>query len=569
MTTSLIENRSHADTAAGTLALPQSMPPSMAGSRSGPAKRWIACGLFLLVLGVYALSGAGRIDMVDGQARYDVAYNWLVNGRPILTDKWMSFMSVPGRDGLRYSGYGAAGSVVAMPLVWLGFHVGGADMPTSQFLFSLTSAVCGAGIALILFLFYLELGVPTRKAIGWTLVSSFATYVWPISNSTFDNAQHAFFVLAALYFAYLSSRRKSGALAAVGGLCAATLFNYQEYFLLIIPILGFATLDWQPMENISHIKRLFQTARSMAQSAWNNPGDDRASLTRYALFLAMASVGLILALAYNDLRFGSFFNDGKMLHASYPPIWGNPLTGFLTLLVSPGKGVFLYSPPLLLAIFGIGQLWRRKPELVLLIGASSVALLFFLSCVAFEGGDWCWGPRYLTPLLPLWALTFPFATASRSGRNAAFVLVATGVLVQILALSVENQRFFFERGLNDFFWAEYPWYYFNHSALFARFGEAISLSKGVPATATQFSTIPAWSTHCLLGPPPNVPRAMASVWIRNFKVFFVPRPWPLWMSAVSPMPRPIDVAAWLQVLASMSFVGGALIYLGIRKGECQ
>ena len=47
------------------------------------AKWWIASGIFLLVVGVYGLSGPGRIDMVDGQIRFDVTYNWLATGRPI------------------------------------------------------------------------------------------------------------------------------------------------------------------------------------------------------------------------------------------------------------------------------------------------------------------------------------------------------------------------------------------------------------------------------------------------------------------------------------------------------
>ena len=210
-------------------------------------KAWIACGIFLLVLGAYALSSPGRIDIVDGEARFDVAYNWIVNGRPMMTDTWLiPFISVPGRDGLRYSYYGAPGSVFALPLVWLGLHSGGPPVAPSQFLFSLTSSLLGAAIAPILFLFYLELGVTRRSALAWTMVSSFATYIWAISNSTFDNAQHAFFALGALYFAYLSGRRKSAKYALLGGAMAGVLVLYQDYFLLIVPALALATLQWKP-----------------------------------------------------------------------------------------------------------------------------------------------------------------------------------------------------------------------------------------------------------------------------------------------------------------------------------
>src|SRR5712692_8197738 len=243
---------------------------------------------------------------------------------------------------------------------------------------------------------------------------------------------------------------------------------------------------------------------------------------------------------------------------------------FLDAPGQPREERFLYSPPLLLGVMGIRQVWRRKPELVTAIGASSLILVLFLSCISFAGGDWCWGPRYLTPLLPLWALVFPFAVGVNVRRDLAVAVVGVGLLVQVLALGVENQRFFFERGLNDFFWAEDSWVYFKRSALFARVGEAASLSEGMPPTAQFFNSIPItdWSTYTVLGPPPSVSRRLAPQWIRNFKIYFVPRPWPLWMSWLPPSRRPVDMRAWLLSLLSVAIAGAGLIYRGLREGEC-
>ena len=131
-----------------------------------PASKWsMAIGVFLLALSIYVLTSPGRIDIIDGQTRFDVAYNWLVEGRPILQDTWISgYMGVRGRDGLLYSYYGAPGSVFAMPLVLVALCMGPAIEPI-QFLFSLTASIFGAGIAAVLFLFYLELGVGVRRAL--------------------------------------------------------------------------------------------------------------------------------------------------------------------------------------------------------------------------------------------------------------------------------------------------------------------------------------------------------------------------------------------------------------------
>jgi hypothetical protein len=276
-------------------------------------------------------------------------------------------------------------------------------------------------------------------------------------------------------------------------------------------------------------------------------------------------VGIVFSLAYNDLRFGSLFSNGKLAHAG-PPIFGNPLTGFLTLLVSPGKSIFLYSPAIVLGILGFRQLLRRAPVLATTVAAASVVLVLFLSCILFVGGDWCWGPRYLSPLLPLWALAFPFSLDFKGKRPLVFAIILLGFLVQGLALSVENQRFFFQRSLPAFFWADDPWFYMKHSALIARVGEAASLREGVPSTARVFNSlpIPNWVTYSLLGPPPNVPLRLVPQWMRNFQIYFLPRPWPLWMSALPAELRPINVSAWVQRMFFIMVLGVTLIYVGFR-----
>jgi hypothetical protein len=201
----------------------------------------------------------------------------------------------------------------------------------------------------------------------------------------------------------------------------------------------------------------------------------------------------------------------------------------------------------------------------------SLSLVLFLSCICFVGGDWCWGPRYLAVLVPLWALAFPFVSLNRVRRELVVAIVGAGLLVQVMALSVENQRFFFEKGFNDYFWAEDSWVYFKCSALFARVGEAVSLSEGVPPTARLFNSIPIpeWSTYTILGPPRDVPRYLAPSWIRNYKIYFVPRPWPLWMSYLPPRLRPVNLDAWLVGLLSFATLGAALIYRGFQKRECN
>jgi hypothetical protein len=558
--------------------------PEISEGEPSKARWWVAAGVFLFVLACYVATNPGRIDVLDGQMRFDVAYNWLTQGRPIVRDPWVGpIMGVPGRNGAMYSFYGAPASVLSMPLVWFGLHSNPNNAEASQFLFSLTSSVVGALIAPLLFLFYLELGVTIRRAFLWTMVSSFATLVWPASCTTFDNAQHAFFGIAAAYLGVVSSRRGSNIFALAGGLMAGILLLYQEYFLLIVPALAFSTVDWRAIPNefspvesdspkvsnaiASFLRSAGRIPLQVIRAACRSAGVARSSCIRCLSFFAGVATGVLMLFAYNFLRFGAFLENGKMRNFAHRhPVWGNPLSGLPTLLISPGKSLLLYSPPLLLGLLGIRYLWRRSPVAALVVLGASLPLLAFMSCYAGLGGDWCWGPRYLTILLPLFALAFPFIPAAKVKRSVVLAVVSAGFLVQILALSVETQRFFFEHALNDYFWAEDQWAYFKHSALFARVAETMSLADGPPATARYFNSAPSpdWHTYTILGPPPPWPRSLSPVWMRNFEIYYLPRPWPLWMAWIPLALRPVDLRAWLWGLGAIALLAVGLVYHGFR-----
>ncbi len=545
-----------------------------------------AAGVFLLAVSVYILSGPGRIDMIDGQLRYEVTASLIDDGRPIIRDPALKFVGVRGPNGLRYAHYNAGGSIVGLFPVWLGSLFPDPDGELRRFLFSLTSCFLGAAAAALLYLFYLDLGISRKRALAWTLVSSFATLLWPASTSSFDNAQHAFFLLLAVYLGHRSATAGPARLAAWAGLAAGVPILYQEYLAILAPALALSTLAWPagpsgaPNQELSpnvveaHGQRGSKTERSVGKMLLNAPNFlkslDRHSQTRYALFIVGAGLGLALALVYNWFRFGSPFALGSALleRQFHFPLFGNPLVGLATLLLSPGKSIFLYSPPIILGLLGFRRLRRHVPSLGLTLLAASVILVLFLSNIAFVGGDWCWGPRYLVPLLPLWALAFPFVTVQRFRRSLVAAIVGAGLAVQLAALAVDHQRFFFERGLPDYFWGEDPWFYFKHSALVARPGEIASLRKGAPETAKQFAPgpYPFLQTYCIFGNPPSK-RSSAPVWMRQFSVFYLPRPWPFWMRSFEQERRPINTATWLRGSLTLAMAGIVCIYFGLRSPE--
>src|SRR3954469_9466010 len=341
-------------------------------SRMGRARALTgSLGVFLLVGAVYAAAGPGRIDIIDGQYRFEVAKNILEHGSIQLTDPFLGY-GLEGANGARiYSPYSISGSLVSLPLIGLARTAGPSSRDRQQFFFSFTSAGLGAATAAILFLFYRALGIRSRPALLWTLGASFGTISFPTGTTGFVQTQHGFFVLCACLLAFLSARRDSMRLAVAGGVCLAVLVNYQEsYAILFVPLA---------------IAALVPDAADAAAR--------RRSLERGLVFIFIGCFGLLAWAGINDYRFGSFLASGKT-QTAHPPALDNPLVGLAGLLVSPGKSIFLYSPLTAPALYGSWQLLRREPQLGRAVLGTSAAYVALISTLSFYGGDWCWGPRY-------------------------------------------------------------------------------------------------------------------------------------------------------------------------------
>ena len=503
-----------------------------------------AIGVFLLVSVVYVLASSGRIDIIDGQYRFEVAKNIVDDHSIQLMDPYLDF-GVEGITGV-YSPYGIAGSLTGAPLVALANALGPRSLDRQQFFFSFTSALFGGATAGLLFLFYVVLGVRFRPALAWTFVAAFATLTFAVAGSVFDQVQHGFFILAACFFALLSARYDSMRFAIAGGVALAVLVNFQETYVIVLPTLAVAALG----------------------AATTDPTVRRRAIERAIVFMFVGALGILLWMSINNFRFGSLLFSGKG-NPGHPPALGNPFIGAPALLFSPGKSLFLYSPPTAAAIAGLAMLYRQERRLGLAILLTSVIYFGMISSLSFFGGDWCWGPRYFASILPLLALGYPFLKLrTRVSRIAVRALIVAGVCVQLLGLSIDHHRYFYGHSLPTFFWYRHSTYYFSHSALFSRPFEIVdSIRHGVPAEAEAFrpGPYPDELTYAVFGMWGH-PELPAPVWMRLYRVFWLPRPWPLWMRTIAPSDRPIDMRVALLVIGVMAAFGIAALGYGIVAG---
>lgn len=156
-------------------------------------------------------------------------------------------------------------------------------------------------------------------------------------------------------------------------------------------------------------------------------------------FCLAALPPLLLIPAYSWACFRNPFVLPYSLQASFPPMneglygikWPDPQTLY-NLLVTPTRGLFFWTPFLLMAGFGYSKLNQNNKRLFWLTYAVPMVQI-----VVFSGRTWDWlagftlGPRYFAPILPLLAL--PCALGAERFPKLGIALASYSVLITTLA----------------------------------------------------------------------------------------------------------------------------------------
>ena len=135
--------------------------------------------------------------------------------------------------------------------------------------------------------------------------------------------------------------------------------------------------------------------------------------------------------------------DARLLGSPFrlpggPVEFGSPLTGLAGLLISPSRGLLVYTPCLAVALGALAASWRwRGDDRVWLLRYGSLATLatsvLFGWYVDWIGG-WGYGNRYLNDLLPLYLVAIAIAwerwLTGVWSRRLFSVAVGWGVLLQ-------------------------------------------------------------------------------------------------------------------------------------------
>ncbi len=171
---------------------------------------------------------------------------------------------------------------------------------------------------------------------------------------------------------------------------------------------------------------------------WQHVWHDRRFLnSNFGRFLIPVVISIAVIVLQNTIQFGSPTAFAQAVLGFHTPL----LTGLRGLLVSVGRGVIFFSPPLLATIPGLLLLWHRRPAETLLFAALVAVFPLGYATYTQWDGSVCWGPRFLVPLIPFAVLPLGELLTKR-GFGAVIVLTLglAGLLVQIAGTLVDFQR---------------------------------------------------------------------------------------------------------------------------------
>ena len=264
----------------------------------------------------------------------------------------------------------------------------------------LTAALAAAGSVAFLFAALRRL---TTHAIAAAATATYAwgTLTWGISGQALWQHAGATLALAAFLYALVSRRLVLAGLAA-GAMVAFRLTTGVLAFFML-PLVGRTRDEW---------------------------GRFLIGVLPYALALA----------AFNTVAFGSPLEQGYgsgHVRSQLSIDAGNVLRGVGGLLVSPGKGLLVYSPVLLFSVYGAIAGWRT-PLYRWSALAAAAYLVVSANSSQWHGGE-AFGARRVVDMLPLLALLLVPALERIRGSRWAWLFGATlawSVLVQLLGASV-------------------------------------------------------------------------------------------------------------------------------------
>lgn len=367
------------------------------------------CVFFLFFL----LTGSGHFYVVDELTRYNVTRSMWEKGAVDIEDGYGKI----GRDGKLYGKYGMLQSVVALPLYAAG-STAARGLPELEkqkitiLAVSVLNQIVTALVCVLMMLFAANrLGLGERGALATAVVFATCTMAWQYSRTFFAEPMICVFLLAQVYIATGKPFREEGrGCFALGFLSALNILTRSETV-----IYGFV---------------FFVLCLAVSRGKFIRGG---------ALFGAPVAAAAGFLLWFNFYRFGNAMDFGYAGESFSTPI----ILGLYQLLFSTGKGVFFFSPAILLFFPAAKEALRKDRYAFYLVLALILIPAALYTRWNLVGGDLSWGPRYLLTCVMLMSMFSVVGVRQLlqwkpkyAGAAAATALLAVSLFVQVMSVAV-------------------------------------------------------------------------------------------------------------------------------------
>ncbi|MFA6272512.1 MAG: hypothetical protein WC693_05435 [Patescibacteria group bacterium] len=378
--------------------------------------------LFVLIFLVY-ISSVRFLGTIDGAPTRMLPISILKEGDfdldeyvPARQDDFVWFVLIETTDGHFISKYPVLSSILALPFYAIPHFLGIGFTTAIIITLSKISAAFITAISAILLLFIFRKYLSEKWSVFLTIAYAFGTSSWTVSSQ--DLWQHGASQLFLILTVYLLLKPKKSDLrflligVVIGLSIAARYLNVIFGAVYLIFIL------------YKYRTKIFSTLLGV---------------------LVPLSLVLIYQSYYLDNPFQTGYSCNAYSNRSFACIegWYSEFwDGFGGLLISPSRGLFIFTPFLIFSLIGMWLIWKRNKKEVrdynLLFKFTSIGVLIF---VVVMSKWWAWyggvtyGPRMLADITPLMMLFFiPLLRSELFKRK-----VVPAIFILLVVFSIINQ----------------------------------------------------------------------------------------------------------------------------------
>ncbi len=415
------------------------MPSMQRNVKPIPAGWTLYAALFITILGVYLfLSPAHFLTTPDEEINLRTTLS-LLEGNWGAIPSLEGFATKTGQDGQQYAQYGLGLPISALPWCAVGKWLDPSENAEKN---SLAAAMDGNRVGteflrwwmtvftmvittltvLLVFHFLLAWEMPLPRAMFMALVAGFCTYMWPHGRTFFTEPLTALCLLAAAWAIWKAHHSER---VYLWSLLAGCFWAYA-FFTRVDTVFTAPAAFWFLLseEREGRIRFRFHLGQIVAFSV--------------PFLLALSAV-----LGYNEFRFGSPFATGYEDQPEKVRFITPLLVGLHGFLLSTGRSVFVYSPPLLFAIVGFLYMYRRERWYAIFLYLLTACFLAAMAKWQNWAGGYDWGPRHIYQLTPFLMLFAAVSFLQRSimdqpkWRLVWFALILVSLFVQFLGLGAD------------------------------------------------------------------------------------------------------------------------------------